>query len=83
MERLSPMDFHRYPSNCKVTLSYKYFLAIIVLRGDFGNKSRSEGAIPSYIAHVAIHTHGFYNELAKAYKHRPETSMKTEEALTA
>jgi hypothetical protein len=83
MERLSPMDFHRYPSICKVTLSDKYFLAIIVLQGDFGNKSRSKGSILSYIGHVAIHNHGFYNELAKAYKHRPGTSMKTEEALTA
>jgi len=62
---------------------FKYFFVIIILRGNFGNKSRSRAATPSYIAHVAIHTNGFYNELAKAYTDRPETSMKTEEALTA
>ena len=66
MGRLSPMDFHQYPSICKVALSYKYFLAIIALQGDFGNKFRNKGATPSCIAHVAIHDHGFYNELAIA-----------------
>jgi len=42
MGSLSPMDFHQYPSICKVALSYKYFLAIIALQGDFGNKFRKE-----------------------------------------
>lgn len=66
MERLSPMDFHRCPSICKVTLSYKFHLAIIVSWSNFGNKSWNKGATPSCIAHVAIHDHGFYNELAIA-----------------
>jgi len=45
MGSLSPMDFHQYPSICKVALSYKYFLAIIALQGDFGNKFRKEQPI--------------------------------------
>lgn len=75
--------FSPVPFKLQGYVVFEYFFVIIVLEGDFGNKSRSRAATPSYIAHVAIHTYGYYNKLAKAYKYRPGTSMKTEEALTA